>query len=235
MVFKDGDFVLVEYSAWRVADNSLFYTTDEKKAKEHNVFADGTKYGPQLIILGSNGIVKGLEKNIKEMELNQSKVIEVNPEEGFGARSADLVRVLPINDFRKREIEPYVGMRVDLDGATAVVKSVNSGRVLVDANHPLAGEKVRYDIKVVEKLEDDGKKVENLVDYYGLKSLSVKIDGEKGMISFGSDIKKDANYFVAKTAMAEAVLKYVRKINSLEIIEEYARSEQQSNKAAQPS
>jgi len=55
------------------------------------------------------------------------------------------------------------GMILTLDGAIARVKSVTSGRVVIDYNHPLAGEQVIYSIKVHEVITDDKKKIEAIL------------------------------------------------------------------------
>ena len=140
MVFNDGDFVKVEYNAWRVADNMLVYTTSKKVAEENKVFDEEMHYVPQLIVIGKGTTVKGVENAVKTMNVNETKKVELQPKDAFGEKSAELVKVLPIADFKKRDIEPYPGMQLDIDGSVATIKSVNSGRVVVDANHPLAGE-----------------------------------------------------------------------------------------------
>ena len=60
MGFKDGDFVKIEYTAWRAADEQIVYTTDENKAKESGVHYDNSKYGPQLVVVGKSNVIKGL-------------------------------------------------------------------------------------------------------------------------------------------------------------------------------
>ena len=107
MAFKDGDFLEVEYSAWTAADSSLISTTDEKKAKDANIFDEHTHYGPVLIVLGSNGVIKGLDKALREINVNDLKKMTFSPEEAFGERMPDLVRIMPVAEFRKRDIDPY--------------------------------------------------------------------------------------------------------------------------------
>ena len=66
-------------------------------------------------------------------------------------------------EFRKQQVRPAPGMLLTLDGAIARVKSVTSGRVVIDYNHPLAGEQVVYSIKVYEVITDDKKKIEAIL------------------------------------------------------------------------
>jgi FKBP-type peptidyl-prolyl cis-trans isomerase 2 len=226
MSFKDGDFVKVEYSAWRTADNSLVFTTDKKKAEESGIYNKDVKYGPQLIVLGKKSVIKGLEEVLKGMSLNETKKIEIEPKDAFGERSSDLVRVIPIADFRKRDINPYPGMQLDIDGATAIVKSVTSGRVLVDLNHPLAGEKLVYEIKVDSLISDIKEKVNAIADSYSLKPDSVSVNNAVATAVFGPNTKKDADYFVNKTAFVNTVLSYLDSISKVEVKEEFEREKQ---------
>ncbi len=224
MAFKDGDFVKVEYSAWRVADGALVYTTDEKKAKEAGIFDKETRYGPQLVVLGKGMIVSGLENAIKGMNLNEKKTIELEPKDAFGERSIDLVRVMSIADFRKRDIEPYPGLRVDIDGLSAVVKSITSGRVLVDANHPLAGEKVKYEITVVGQPTSKEDKAMGLAEMYNIKPTKIEVNGGTIRFIFGNEIKKDdAKFLVSKLELVNSLLRYMDDIEKVVAEEEYER------------
>src|SRR5690242_17908272 len=99
MSFKDGDFVKIEYTAWRAADNHVVYTTDEKSAKENGVYYENNKYGPQLVVVGKSNIIKGLADELKKMEMNVQKKVEIEPINAFGERDSQLVRVMPNSDF----------------------------------------------------------------------------------------------------------------------------------------
>src|SRR5271157_5833621 len=165
MSFKEGDFVRIEYTAKRTTDNSLVYTTIEKVAKDADVFNSETKYGPQLIVVGKNNAIKGVENAVKGMAVGETKKIEIEPKDAFGERDESLVNVMRLSDFRDREMDPQPGMQVNIDGTIATVKSVNSGRVVVDLNHPLAGEKLLYEIKVLDKVDSEADRVKAVADH----------------------------------------------------------------------
>ena len=223
MAFKDGDFVEIEYTAWRVADNSLAFTTDKKKAEESGIYNKNTKYGPQLVVIGKGNVISGLEKAIKEMKVDEVKKIELSPEEAFGERNPDLVRVMSLSDFRRRNIDPYPGMQLEIDGYIATVKSVNSGRVLVDLNHPLAGERLIYEVKVDRLIKGDKEKVDALARSYNIQPKSVELSNGVAKVVIGKDAKKDNEYFVNKTLFVRGVLDYISSINKVIIEEEYER------------
>ena len=230
MSFKDGDFVKIEYTAWRAADKHVVYTTDEKSAKENGVYYENNKYGPQLVVVGKSNIIKGLADELKKMDMNVLKKVEIEPINAFGERDSQLVRVMPISDFRARNMEPYVGMQLDLDGTVATIKSVNSGRVMVDANHQLAGEKIIYEVKVVSKIENDNEKVKELAESFALKTKSAKIEGKNAMVEIGSEVDKNSEYFVNKSSFVNALLRDMDHIDKVEIKEDYVREKKSDAK-----
>jgi FKBP-type peptidyl-prolyl cis-trans isomerase 2 len=225
MTFKDGDFLEVEYSVWDATDNSLVATTDEKKAKEGNIYNEKARYGPSLMVLGAPGIVKGLDKELRAMNESDTRKFTLKPAEAFGDRSEDLIRVMPLSDFKARDMNPYPGMRVTLDDVTATVKSVNSGRVVVDANHPLAGRDVIYEVRIVKCLRTDKEKIEGLASDYGAATTAVKVDNKSVELTYDGKVKKDADYFINKTSLVAAVFSYMKNFEKVEVKEEYSRTE----------
>lgn len=223
MAFSDGDFVRIDYTAKRLSDDAVVYTTDEKAAKDAGIYNKDSKYAAQLVVVGKESVIKGVDKELRKMNVGESKKIEVSPEEAFGERREDLVTVMHLADFRKRDIDPQPGMQVDLDGVVAVVKSVSGGRVVVDANHPLAGEKLAYDVKVVEKVDGEEKRVGALAEAYNLKPDSVSASGKTAKVSFGDKIEKNADYFVNKSAFVRAAFQYLPNLESMTVDEGYAK------------
>ncbi len=233
MVFNDGDFVKVEYNAWRVADNMLVYTTSKKVAEENKVFDEEMHYVPQLIVIGKGTTVKGVENAVKTMNVNETKKVELQPKDAFGEKSAELVKVLPIADFKKRDIEPYPGMQLDIDGSVATIKSVNSGRVVVDANHPLAGEKLLYEIKVVEKLEKDDDKIKAVAGMFSLVPDSISVTGADAKVVFGEKVKKDRDYLIGKSDFLNAAMSFMDKLEKISVEEDYVRAKPGDKKEEQ--
>lgn len=224
MSFNDGDFVKIDYSARRASDKSLVYTTIEKVAKEGEFESEGAKYGPQLIVVGKNTAIKGVNDAVKGMSVGEEKKVEIEPLNAFGERREDMVTVMRVEDFRSREMDPHPGMQVNIDGTIATIKSVNSGRVVVDANHPLAGEKLVYDIKVVGKIEKENEKIVALADHNGLTASQVEVTGSTAKVTFDSKIKKDnGDYFVSKATFVETAFKFLPGLEKIVVDEEYVR------------
>jgi FKBP-type peptidyl-prolyl cis-trans isomerase 2 len=221
--FSDGDFVRIDYSAWRIADNGLTHTTIRRVAEENGMLDKDATYAPQLVIIGKGSIIKGVEDAVRSMSVNESKTIEIGPKEAFGERDPDLVKVLPIGDFRKRDITPYPGMRLYIDNTVATVKSVNSGRVVVDANHPLAGERLRYEIRVVDKIDKDEDRVQALAEAFSLKPDSVEISGGRVRVAFGENVEKNSRFLVNKADLVNAVMSFMANVERVVVEEDYAR------------
>lgn len=222
MAFKEGDFLEIEYTVWDAADNKVIGTTDPKMAKEADLFDERVKYGPVLFIIGSSGVIKGMDREIRGMAVNETKKFTLKPEEAFGERIEDLVRVMPMSEFRNREINPYPGMQINLDNMTAIVKSVSAGRVVVDANHPYAGKNVIYEVRVIKQLTGDKDKVNALSGSYGL-SPDVTATSDKIELKFGSAVQKNADYFVAKASLVASLFSYFKGAKEVDVKEEYIR------------
>lgn len=166
-MLKNGDFVKVQYTGYDDRGNQ-FDSTDGEVAK-----ALHGKEGPLLVVIGKHRLVKGLEDTLKSMKKDDEKEVVCAPEIGFGYKDKHLVKIMNEMDFYKNNIRPEPGLTVHVDTDQGrmygTIKSSNSGRILVDFNHPLAGKTVKYKIKLVEVLENHESKVKAVVDETGVK------------------------------------------------------------------
>jgi peptidylprolyl isomerase len=161
-VNKD-DYILVDYVAKIKETNEVFDTTMVEEAKKGGVFKDNSVYEPMFIVVGKNWVLKKLDNSIIGLKVGEKAVIEIPPEDGFGLRDPAKVKVLPLTRFRKQDVRPYPGAQIEIDGKTAVVRSIGAGRVQVDFNSPLAGKTLVYDLTVGKKLEDKLEKIKALI------------------------------------------------------------------------
>lgn len=105
---------------------------------------------------GSGNIIAGLEEALEGKSKGDQVKVHVPPEKGYGQRNLTLAQKMPRKMFdSKHEIKP--GMRFHAEGqhgARAVtVTAVDTEHVTVDANHPLAGKLLNFDISVVDVRE----------------------------------------------------------------------------------
>ena len=149
---KSGEFIEIQYTG-KIA------LTDE-------VF-DDTKENHAVIILGQKMAPVGVEKQLETMDVGEERSFSVMPNDGFGKRFPQLVKVIPMKDFIKQRINPVPGIFVTIDGKQAKVQSVSAGRVRVDFNHPLAGRELLYMMKVVRKLSEPAEMAQKYIDHFG--------------------------------------------------------------------
>lgn len=190
---KEKDFVELEYTA-RIKDgNVVFDTTDEKTAKHNDIHTSQMPYGPVIICVGTNSLLKGLEDNLIGKEPGKSYTIELSPENAFGKKSAKLLKIVNTNVFRKSNINPMPGLQVNIDGIPGTIKSVTGGRTVVDFNHPVSGKDVIYDVKINKIVSDDREKIKAFVSLqFNLKpdSFAVSVDADKkATLDFKEGIK----------------------------------------------
>ncbi|VVB66069.1 Putative FKBP-type peptidyl-prolyl cis-trans isomerase [Candidatus Gugararchaeum adminiculabundum] len=220
---KEGDFIKLEYSGKLASSGKYFDTTSEEVAKANKLFNPQMKYLPQLIVVGKGYAIKGIDEALIGASVGESKTVEVSPEKGFGAKDPSLVSVIPLTEFHKREINPVPGLVVTLDGKEARVKSVSSGRVMVDMNHPLAGEKLVYELKVIGKITKVEEKVSALLERNRIGGKpSVKSDGTVEIINSPAP-NQDINYFFGKAGFIASVLANIPEAKKVRFIEDFVK------------
>jgi FKBP-type peptidyl-prolyl cis-trans isomerase SlyD len=111
---------------------------------------------PLEFIAGKGQIIPGLEKEVEKMEVGEEKTVVVPAEEAYGQRNEELVEKLPRSQFEGIELQKGMtlyGQSPDGQVIAVTVKDFNDNEVTIDYNHPLAGEHLTFDVKVVAKRE----------------------------------------------------------------------------------
>jgi FKBP-type peptidyl-prolyl cis-trans isomerase SlyD len=107
---------------------------------------------PLTYIHGAGNIIPGLENALAGKGPGESLKVTIPPAEGYGDRDEELVQKVPRDRFPGGSVE--VGMRFHAQGSAGsqvvTVVAVDEGNVTVDANHPLAGMTLAFDVKVLE-------------------------------------------------------------------------------------
>jgi FKBP-type peptidyl-prolyl cis-trans isomerase SlyD len=108
---------------------------------------------PLTYIHGAGNIVPGLENALTGKSVGDSMQVTVAPIDGYGERDEELVQAVPRERFPgASSIE--VGMRFHAQGSdgsqVVTVVAVDDKHVTVDANHPLAGTTLAFDVTVLE-------------------------------------------------------------------------------------
>jgi len=198
VAIKKGDFVEIEYTG-KTEEGIVFDTTDEKSAKENGCHNPNMKYGPVIILVGDSQILAALDESAIGKETGSAYTIELPPEKAFGKKDAKLIQLIPTARFAKDNVAPSPGMTVSIDSALGVIKTVTGGRTLVDFNHPIAGKRVVYEIKINRKIEDDGAKIKAYVGIsLNLMDVEVGIKDGSAEIKTAKEIPKEISQELGK-------------------------------------
>lgn len=138
MAIKKGDTVFVHYTG-TLEDGTEF---DSSEGRE-----------PLEFVLGAGSIIPGFEAAVEGKEKGDSVSVIIAPEDGYGSRNEEMVIVVPRAEVPDH-IDPEEGMMLQIaleEGELDVVISrVNDEEVELDGNHPLAGQNLHFEIRVVD-------------------------------------------------------------------------------------
>ena len=138
---KKGDTVKVHYTG-TLDDGTMFDTSAERE--------------PLKFRIGEGQVIPGFDMAIIDMVPGDVKVTVIPAEEAYGEHSTDLVTDVDRSRF-PADMELEIGQQLQVglaDGEQAVVMvvDVSDTSVTLDANHPLAGQQLTFDVELVEIL-----------------------------------------------------------------------------------
>lgn len=139
MQVKNGDTVRVHYHG-RLTDGTTFDSSEGRDPLEFQV--------------GAGMVIKGFDNGVIDMQVGDKRTLEIPVEEAYGPKNAELIMEFP-KDNIPAELNPEVGMDLQMsnpEGQVFPVKvaAIGSEFITLDANHPLAGEPLVFDIELVE-------------------------------------------------------------------------------------
>lgn len=136
---KSGDTVKVHYTG-KLEDGRVFDTSAQRQ--------------PLQFTLGQRSVIPGFEQAVVGMVAGEAKTVQIPPEKAYGQRRSQLVFHVERAKL-PADLEPEVGQQLEFrqqDGQAVplVVTGVSESKVTLDANHPLAGQELTFDITLVE-------------------------------------------------------------------------------------
>jgi len=136
---QQGDTVLIDYTIHK---------------SDGTIVGDTKEAGPQPITIGEGAIFPKIEQKLTEMDIGDQEKVTIEAENAFGPRQEEMVIDIPRQNLPP-EPSPEPGMALKAqqqDGSTVTlyVVSVNDQAVKADANHPLAGENLTFDVTLRE-------------------------------------------------------------------------------------
>ncbi|MDI9246157.1 peptidylprolyl isomerase [Marinobacter sp. CHS3-4] len=111
---------------------------------------------PLHFVLGGSGVIAGIQEAVKDRNVGDCLEVTVPPSMAYGEHNPELIRKVPRSMFEGVE-NLQVGMKFQTntgDEAQVVqVVSIDGNLIKVDANHPLAGFTLYFDLEIIEKRE----------------------------------------------------------------------------------
>ena len=229
MPFKKGDFILMDYVGRVSETGEVFDTTLENVAKEEGMYKEGGLYEPSLVVIGEGWVLKALDESLPNLVLKKTEKIEIPPEKAFGNRDPEKIRLYPLRKLTSRRVTPQVGMRVEVDGRLATVRTIGSGRVLLDFNPPLAGKALVYEVTVQKKLRRVKERILALIHrrmpQVDVNGFSLEIKRDQVTI----DVPEEAFYIeglqISKRGIFIDMQKFFPKKKTVMFVEAFKRQE----------
>ncbi|MCC5935144.1 MAG: peptidylprolyl isomerase [Balneolales bacterium] len=136
---KQGDKVKVHYTG-TLQDGSVFDSSREREPLEFQI--------------GSGALIPGFEKAVLGLSVGESTKVEIPSGEAYGEVRDEMI-ISVERDKLPADIDPQIGMQLQVqqpDGQAmpVVISDVNETHITIDANHPLAGRDLTFEIELVE-------------------------------------------------------------------------------------
>jgi len=135
---KDGDTVKVHYTG-TLENGEVFDTSREREPLEFK--------------LGEGQLIPGFEKAVIGMAEGDSTKVDIPSDEAYGEAREDLVIKVP-KDQLPEDVEPQIGMQLQVNQPNGQpipvrITEVGEAELTLDANHPLAGKDLSFDIELI--------------------------------------------------------------------------------------
>ena len=135
---RNGDTVKVHYTGM-LEDGTIFDSSREREPLEFTI--------------DEGQLIPGFEEAVKGMTPGETKTVEIPPEKAYGPRYEDAVLQVP-RDRMPEGLDPQVGDQLQVQSTSgqtfpALVTEVTDKVVTLDANHPLAGKTLTFEIELV--------------------------------------------------------------------------------------
>jgi len=170
MTVEPGQIAIVHLTG-RVVDGpdagEVFETTDVDVALDTDVYHGHRDFKPLEFRVGEGHVIAGIDRVVQEMEQGETRTVVLDPEEAYGERDESEVVTVPRSDLEARsDTTAAVGELVRSEtGEAGWITDVTDDEVTIDFNHELAGERVEFEIRLLEvHAEETGHDVDTSAD-----------------------------------------------------------------------
>jgi len=133
---------------------------DKVKVHYHGTLRTGETFDssqgrePLEFTVGSGQVIKGFDEGVKGMSVGEKRTVEIPVEDAYGATNQDLIIEFPKTQF-PADMNPEVGQQLMMSNGSGqsfpvTIREIKEDSVLLDANHPLAGQELIFNIELVE-------------------------------------------------------------------------------------
>lgn len=133
---------------------------DTVKVHYHGKLTDGTSFDssegrePLEFEVGGGQVIPGFDQGVTGMAVGEKKTIQIPVNEAYGQKQEEMIMEFPKERFPE-DMNPEVGMQLNMSNGQGqnfpvVIVEVRDAVVVLDANHPLAGEDLIFDLELVE-------------------------------------------------------------------------------------
>jgi FKBP-type peptidyl-prolyl cis-trans isomerase SlyD len=215
-----GDFVKISYTA-RLEDGTIIDSTDEEVAKSAGIM-ERVRYGDLIIVVGDRHVIEGLDDAIEGKEIGFEGEIEVPPEKAFGEYDPDKKETITLTKFKER---PEIGQRIQIGDRWGTVERIIGRRAIVDFNHPYAGKKIVFDLKIKEKIEDKIEKIKALFLLYTTKDVNVEVNDGVVEVEVPRGASFDQYFIIGKFSAIDSIFRHIEDVEEIRLVEKFPRPE----------
>jgi FKBP-type peptidyl-prolyl cis-trans isomerase 2 len=137
----------------RVAQKGDTVNVDYTLTLDDGTVVDSSKgRAPLAFKIGGGQVIPGFDKGVTGMKVGEERTVKVPPADGYGPYDAKKTGELPREKLGKQKVEKGQDLQLRMDTGTPItvkVLDVKDKTIKVDANHPLAGKKLNFKIKLV--------------------------------------------------------------------------------------
>ncbi len=140
-------------SSCSIAENSRVTLHFAIKLMNGQVVDSNFDAEPACFSVGDGQMLEGFERVLMGLNSGDEKQFEILPEQGFGMTNPNNMQTFPRSQFKDMELEP--GLVISFSDAgngelPGVISEFNGDSVIVDFNHPLAGQTLLFDVKIMK-------------------------------------------------------------------------------------
>ena len=133
------------------------------KIHYHGRLSDGTTFdssagrSPLEFTVGSGSVIKGFDDGVQGMTVGEKKTVEIPFMQAYGPEDPSMIIEFPA-DRLPDDLKPEIGMQLNMNDSEGqqfpvVITEITAENIVLNANHPLAGKDLIFDLELVEILE----------------------------------------------------------------------------------